>query len=360
MKADDIFKEMAATVRQANSRKRRQFLPGLLVAFIDLIIKVRGEDEVYDSFQGFLADHPRQHKTHDGGKANTLIVKHKDATLSIRPAYGRFEKWARGEHSRFDYPSMAPHATQAWGDYVHWLDALVGMPKDELQALEKRVRAFTLDHFASHDVDASTLKREPPRFRLFLENYDFTKAGDRSGAAFQGTVFAWVRADSPHLQVQVHKVRTGSKRIGRVGDVDARDGEVLVLAAEVKQFVVTLKGIADFAEFANLVTRHRALGLVAALAFDDDARQAVLDLGLEPVARQDLIDRVRLWDSLKQRNAVQALLFYVTQIEQNKSLIDSVQGFFAELERAFEASGDEAVDLNMEAPEAPGSAARDS
>jgi hypothetical protein len=351
MTADEIYEEMIAAVRQTNSRKRRQFLPGLLVAFIDLILKVRAENVRYGSFSEFLAAHPRQDKTHDGGKANTLIVQHGDATLSIRPAYGRFEKWARGQHSRFDYPSMAPHATQAWGDYVHWLDALVGMSKEDLFNLETGVRDFTLDHFASHEIDASTLKREPPRFRLFLENYDFTKMGDRSGAAFQGTVFAWVRADSPHLQVQVHKVRTGSKRIGKVGDVDARDGELLVLAAEVKQFAVSIDDMSDFTEFANLVTRYRALGLVVALSFEDEARQAILELGLEPVTRQDLIDRVRLWDSLKQRNAVQALLFYVTQVEQNKALIDSVQGFFAGLERAIDESGEDAVDPNMDAPE---------
>lgn len=345
MTSDKIFEEMVAAVTQVNPRKRRQFLPGLLVSFIDLILQVRGEDRQYESLQAFFDDFPRQERTHDGGRANTLIIATgTNTTLSIRPAYTRFEKWVRGEHSRFDYPSMAPHATQAWGDYEHWLELLVGMTNEQLSELERRVRAFTLERFASHAVDGSTLKREPPRFRLFLEQFDFSKSGDRSGAAYQGTVFAWVRADSPHLQVQVHKVRTGSKRIGKVGDVDARDGEVLVLAAEVKQYKVKADDLAEFKEFANLVTRHRALGLVVALAFDDAARSALIALGLEPVTKQDLIDRVRLWDALKQRNAVQSLLFYVTQVEQNKSLIDSVQRFFSGLEKKLDDAGDAAGD----------------
>lgn len=344
MTADEIFEEMVAAVTQSNTRKRRQFLPGLLVAFIDLVVQVRAEGSLYSSLEAFFHDFPRQDRTHDGGRANTLIVATgPGTTISIRPAYSRFEKWVRGEHSRFDYPSMAPHATQAWGDYEHWLDALVGMPHDQLAALESRVRQFTLERFASHEVDASTLKREPPRFRLFLEEYDFAKGGDRSGAAYQGTVFAWVRADSPHLQVQVHKVRTGSKRIGKVGDVDARDGEVLVLAAEVKQFRVKVGDVADFTEFASVVARHRALGLVVALSFEDAAKQAIVELGLEPVTKQDLIDRVRLWDTLKQRNAVQALLFYVSQVEQNKPLIESIQGFFAQLENSFDPTDDAAT-----------------
>lgn len=340
MTSDDIFEEMAAAVRIANVRKRRQFLPGLLCAFVDLVVRVREAGKRYPDFNAFLVDHPRKLNTNDGGRANQLVVQHGDSTLGIRPAYTRFERWARGEHSRFDYPSMAPHATQAWPDYVHWLDALVGMSDDELRALEERAREFTLSHFASHEVDDSTLQREPPRFRSFLENYDFRKPGDRSGAAFQGTVFAWIRADSPHLQVQVHKVRTGSKRIGKVGDVDARDGEALVLAAEVKQFDVTARDLPDFTEFTNLVARHRALGLIVALSFDDESRQAIVESGLEPVTRQDLIDRVRLWDALKQRNAVQALLFYVSQVEQNKPLIDSVQSFFAALESAMDSSAE--------------------
>lgn len=336
LSADDVFAEMSAGVLQPKQKLRRRFLPGLLVAFIDLIRTVRSINRTYDSLASFYADFPRQEKTGEGGTANTLIVARPDGTtLSIRPAYQRFEYWARGKNNRFDYPNMAPHATQAWSDYEHWLTCLVGMDDAALAALEDRVRRFTLDTFVSHATDSSTLKREPPRFHLFLERFDFAKRAGPTGAAYQGTVFAWVRADAPHLQVQVAKVRTGSKRIGKVGDVDARDGEALVLAAEVKQFRFKASDVDSLKEFASLVGRHRALGLVVALDFEEAAKAAISALGLEPVTRQDLLDRVRLWDALKQRNAVQALLFYVTQVEQDKELIDAVQSFFAEIEKEF-------------------------
>lgn len=334
--ADDVFAEMAAAVLQPKQKLRRRFLPGLLVAFIDLIRTVRPTNRTYRSLADFYAAFPRREKTGEGGTANTLIVTRSDGTtLSIRPPYERFQHWVRSEHNRFDYPSAAPHATQAWGDYEHWLACLVGLDDAALTALEERVRQFTLATFASHETDGSTIKREPPRFHLFLDRFDFSKRAGPTGAAYQGTVFAWVRADAPHLQVQVAKVRTGSKRVGKVGDVDARDGEALVLAAEVKQFKFKANDVDSLKEFASLVDRHHALGLVVALDFEDAAKAAITALGLEPVTRQDLLDRVRLWDSLKQRNAVQALLFYVTQVEQDKELIDAVQGFFAEIEKEF-------------------------
>lgn len=333
--AADILDEMSRAVKEPRQKVRRRFLPGLLVAFIELIRAVRPPGVVYSSLKGFYRDFPRQLKTSDGGKANTLIVAKPDGTtLSIRPAYGRFERWARADNARYDYPSMAPHATQAWADYEHWLEVLVGLDDKALADLEQMVRAFTLKHFVSHAVDGSTIRREPPRFYLFLRHFDFAARAGPTGAAYQGTVFAWIRADAPHLQVQVSKVRTGSKRIGKVGDVDARDGEALVLAAEVKQFGFAANDVADVAEFAALVQQRRALGLVAALDVDEPARAALKQLGLEPVTRQDLIDRVRLWDTMKQRNAVQSLLYYVTQVEQEKTLIDAVRGFFTAFEKA--------------------------
>ncbi len=210
--------------------------------------------------------HLRRVKASSGRSANTLIFwKDKDNTtngksLGIRPAYQKIESWFRSDQKRFDFPSSAPHATQAWGDYIHWLDALLTFTEEQLDQLESDTKVFVLNILPAHVVDASLVNREPPRFFLFLRDFDMgTHTGEKTGAAYQAAVFGYLRADAAHLQVDVDKVRVGSKRVGRIGDVDAPDGELLVLAAEVKQYTLPLEDVASFAELADQVALQGAL-----------------------------------------------------------------------------------------------------
>lgn len=328
--------EMLDEVRNNfNAGQRRRFLPGLLIAFIWFLQDLEATGGRFTSLEDFYATYPLVTHIRGGGGANTLIVQRDETTLSIRRFYDRIQNWFRADQRRFDYPSSAPHATQAWKDYTHWLGSLLALSVDELNALVDATKQFVLDSLPEQEIAATTFRKEPPRFYLFLRDFDLSKKrGEPTGAAYQGTVFGYIRADASHLQVDVDKVRAGSKRVGRVGDVDAREGDVLVLSAEVKQFVFDESNLADVAEFADLVTRHSALGLIVALDFAEGVRGHLVDMGLEPVAKKDLLERVRLWDPMKQRIAVQALVYYAQYKEQNSALLARIRQFFEDLEEA--------------------------
>ncbi|NNM65103.1 MAG: hypothetical protein HKL99_10895 [Burkholderiales bacterium] len=198
---------------------------------------------------------------------------------------------------------------------------------------ENRTKQFVLSELPEHTRDAVNVKREPLRFSLFLENFDFKhQRGENSGAAYQGTVFGYIRADAAHLQVETASVRTGGKRENRVGDIDALNGESLVIAAEVKQSILRSDDVPEFEELATQVANQGALGLVVALDFAEGVREQLKEMGLEPVSKQELADRVRLWDALKQKVAVEALVYYVTRIEHNTPLRTRVNKFFASIE----------------------------
>lgn len=205
MTLDDLFSEFTAGFPQ------RKFSAGLLIAFIDFYNELGVPGSGLSSFQEFIQRFPRQVTTNSGKRANTLIVARADgSTLSLRPFYNAAERFFRAEHKRFDYPSCAPHATQAWADYIHWLDALTTFSPDELAELRQRVADYVLATLKSHDFDPASVKVEPPLFRMMLENFDMTaKEGEPTGAAFQGIVFGFLRADNPHLQIEIDKVRTG-------------------------------------------------------------------------------------------------------------------------------------------------------
>lgn len=310
----------------------RKFSAGLLMAFIDLYVELGIPGAGFKSYQDVVDKFPRQTTTTGGKHANTLIVSRPDgSTLSLRRFYNAAERFFRAEHKRFDYPSCAPHATQAWVDYIPWLDALTTYTVEQITELRTRVAEFVLSALKSQAFDPASVKIEPPLFRLLLEGFDMTaKKGEPTGAAFQGIVFGFLRADNPHLQIEIDKVRTGSKRLQRVGDIDGWEGARLAISAEVKQFEIKEEDVPDLEAFGNETGRRGALGLVTALGFRDRARELVEGLGVKPLDTDDLLRIVELWDPLKQRTAVASLVYYASHVEKNSSLTGRISAFLQE------------------------------
>lgn len=323
MTPDDLFDEFVAGF------PARKFSAGLLIAFVDFLHRLAVRDGSARNLADVLAAHPRQAVTAAGKRANTLIVATgSGSTLSLRPFYNDAETFFRATHKRFDYPSCAPHATQAWSDYLHWLDALVRFDSDDRLRLRDRVVEFTLNTLSSHAFDPTSVRTEPPLFQRLLDSFEMTaRKGEPTGAAFQGIVFGFLRADNPHLQIEIDKVRTGSKRLQRVGDIDAWEGARLALSAEVKQFKVERGHSPDFEAFANDTGRRGALGIVACLAFGEGARQRFEDMGLHAVDLDDLCRIVELWDPFKQRVAAASVVYYAHHVEKNAALRDRLDEF---------------------------------
>jgi hypothetical protein len=337
MTPDELYKDFEAGF------PRRKFSAGLLVAFIDFLSELGTPGQKFNSFDDFLATYARQLTTAAGHHANTLIVdRGGDAgTLSLRPFYNKAEQFFRAQKKRFDYPSCAPHATQAWADYRRWLDALVTFTPKQLEKLRTRVSDYVLATLKSQEFDPSTVKTDPPLFRHLLENFSvLSQKGEPTGAAYQGIVFGFLRADNPHLQVEIDKVRTGSKRLQRVGDIDCWEGARLAISAEVKQYSLKAAAVPDIEGFANETGKRGALGLVIALGFDEGVRPEIEALGVKALTRSDLLRIVELWDPLKQRTAVQSFIYYAQHVEKNSFLTERVMSF---LEKAESPGGNEAV-----------------
>ena len=306
----------------------RRFSAGLLIAFVDFFTELGTPTLLLADFDAFLAMFPRQVTTNAGKRANTLIVARGEATLSLRPFYNAAERFFRAEHKRFDYPSCAPHATQAWADYRGWLDALVAYDAEQLALVRKSVVDFVLATLKNQAFDPSSVKVDPPLFQMLLEEFELTaQPGEPTGAAFQGMVFGFLRADNPHLQIEIDKVRTGSKRLQRVGDIDAWEGSRLAISAEVKQFELKADDVPDLEAFANATAQRGAIGIIATLGFKDGVREQVVGMGLRAVDREDMLRIVELWDPLKQRTAAASLAYYARHVEKNSSLAERVERF---------------------------------
>jgi len=331
MNANQLFKDFE------KGFPKRKFSAGLLIAFIDFLKILDVPKQKFKSLDDMLKKYPRRETTAAGHHANTLIVDcgGEAGTLSLRPFYNEAERFFRAEKKRFDYPSCAPHATQAWADYRRWLDALVTFTPKELDQLRSKVVDYVLSKLKSQEFDPASVETDPPLFRVVLESFPVTaQKGEPTGAAFQGMVFGFVRADNPHLQVEIDKVRTGSKRLQRVGDVDCWEGSRLAISAEVKQFTLKKDAVPDLEAFANETGKRGALGMVIALAFEEGVKDEIEALGVKALDRNDLLRIVELWDPLKQRTAAQSLVYYAQHVEKNSSLTDRLKAFLTQAEEA--------------------------
>jgi hypothetical protein len=329
---DELFDEIVGLFEQ------KKFTAGLAMAFIDLLTHLGVIGAGFDSFADVREQHVVRETLPGGRRANTLVVEVPGGkTISLRYFYNHVESYFHNEQKRFGYPTGPGYATGRWADYVPWLDALVTMTPEQVVVLRDRLRTFVLERIPAQVFDPSTVTREPAWFRRVIEEFSLTKQkGEPTGAAYQGLVYGFLKTDNPHLTVETRKVRTGSKRVKRIGDVDGWDGARLAVTAEVKQYQMKEADVDDLQNFAAQVAERGAIGMVVALGFEEGARPAIEALGLRALDIEDLARVVGLWDPVKQRSAANAMLYCFAQIEQNDSLVKRLGAFLQALERGEE------------------------
>lgn len=325
MTRDEIIDEMKRHFRGEGQPKARKYVGGLLPSFCDFLIELDVPEKNYSSLNDLFGHFPQITQA-----VSTLTVTlPQGGQKTIRPAYERYHHLYVTEKHRLDYPRSAPYATGKWADYRHWLDSLVTMSKDDLEWIAQASVNFVLDELKDQSFDPSSVKAEPPIFKWLLDEFNFNDRarGEPTGAAFQAMVFGYIRADAPHLQVEARKARAGSARTKGIGDIDAWEGDRLVISAEVKHFVVSNGDLGDFTHFAAAITERAALGMIIAEGFQDGVREQIEALGVHPLSLPDLLRIVTLWDPVKQRAALNAFQWVVVHKEQNSGLIDRVYAF---------------------------------
>jgi hypothetical protein len=330
MAPDDVLQEMRTEFTHGRGRrpKPRRYVGGLLVSFADFLIELGVPGAGFHSLDDLFRRFPQ---ITEG--VSTITVQTPSGQKTIRPAYERAHRFFIWENKRLDYPRSQPYATGKWSDYRHWLDAMVSFSLADLQRIAEETRTFVLGQLTPHVFNPLDVRVEPPIFLMLLRDFPFGQRAVRetTGASFQAAVFAYIRADAPHLQVEARKVRTGSAREAGIGDIDAWEGDQLVISAEVKQYVVTGSIQEEIEFFVSEVRQRGALGLVIAEDFKDGGRETIEALGITPLSRADLVRIVSLWDPLKQRAALNAFQWVVVHREQNGPLIERVAKFLADV-----------------------------
>lgn len=312
-----------------NTRKRR-FATGLAVAFLAFVERLAGQLRPGEDLANALNLYPPVATLPNGRPANTLTVLSPRGQIGLRRYYNAVEKVIRSDLRRYDYPNMAPHATQSWTTERDMLDRLLEATPGARRLVFEDLWGRTL---ALREFDQRSTDRISPRpFAAVLSDFPIRQRGEPAGAVLQALAYAYFAADAPNVILSTAKVGAGSRRTGRVGDVDGWTGDRLALSVEVKDEAVVETTVDDlYAGFLGNLSRFPdATAIALARSFDGPSRQRLSARGVLCLDRQDMLRNVSLWDVAKQRVATDALRYFFGKIQQHSGLVDRYQQFLAD------------------------------
>lgn len=340
MTPDEIIEDMKGELAL---KRPRTYVGGLLPSFCDFMVEMKTPGQGFGDFAQFVAIHPLV----TVGTSTLTVQRNGDPkdVVTIRPAYNKIHNFYLYQEKRIGYPRSEPYATGKWADYRRWLDALVTFSAAELQEVRDKAVTYMLSVLEKREFDPSKVVVDPPIFLMLLEQFpwDQRAKGEPTGAAFQAMVFAYIRADAPHLQVETRKVRTGSARLKGIGDIDAWEGQRLTITAEVKHLVFRTEDLEHCDPFVEEVKQRAALGMIVAWDFAPGVADEVQTAGLVPLTIMDLMKTVRIWDPVKQRAAMNAFEWAVVQKEQSPGLIGRYEDFMQSIQPALPIDDEEAT-----------------
>ncbi|MCS4136580.1 hypothetical protein [Salinibacter ruber] len=328
-------KETAQTIVQyVNSRfGRMKYILGTAIDFIVLAQRVDGEDKGYEPNleTGDVFDRYNRVEQKGGKTLNTLTLRDDNGKeYGIRKTEERVLGLFHEELNRLDYPSAYVYSTGQWHKYQDLLELCF--------RLSETGRYCTLEELVDYGLGHMKRAEEfegNPRVRLFPQVVSAYPRGEfedeNGGVVFQALVYGYFKADRPHLSIVVDKVRTGSSRQKRVGDIDCYMDLKVEMSVEVKDFALTEDHYQkELGTFVEDVTEAGIRGAVYARDVEGSLRQKLEDRGIYVQTEDDMLCTIRGWDWPKQDAAFRGAIHYLAHIEQNTNAVGRLQEFIAD------------------------------
>ncbi|MFN6196922.1 MAG: hypothetical protein ACK58T_48040 [Phycisphaerae bacterium] len=264
-----------------------------------------------------------------GQKSNTLTFNYGGKSVGIR----KFEEAVTAffhAQKRTEYPSAYVYNTGQWAKNTDLLVACFSLSTGGRYIAACNLLGYGLSKLEENKF----FGRKSERVRLFekiIMHYPRGNADENGGLAFQSIANGFFIADRPHLCVVSDKVRTGSARQKRIGDIDCYKGLDLECSVEVKDIQISKDNIErHLRTFANDVADQGVLGI----AFVDDLIFGGLPESITKplvfVTMSDVLKAVKTWDWAKQDIAVHGMLHYLSHIEQSPLAARRLLDFIAQ------------------------------
>jgi hypothetical protein len=335
---DDDLTLIAEITTQVDEyfKRRVKYVLGLALDFVLLAQKLSEYDSgakvgrpsltEKELFRRYKLITKRKEKT-----ANTLTLTfrgHQEGIRKIEEAVANFFH----AHERSDYPSAYVYNTGQWQKFRHLLLLCFRLSAQGRLLAARKLLTYGLSNLPENVYYG----REKPRVRIFEEvllKYPRFDANENGGTTLQAIAHGFIFADRSHLNIIADKVRTGSARQKRFGDIDCYDGLHLELSVEVKDIDLSSENMSkELDSFLKKTKAAGILGMVVAKSASDDVRKALLEDGVVTLEHADLVALVHTWDWPKQNIALLAMLHHLAHIEQNVHATDRLVAFVRNLD----------------------------
>lgn len=315
----DIISSMISRVD--SSFKRAKYPLGLAIDFVALAEQVSQADTAYqplsineDSDDIFTKYNLVEKKNNK--KSNTLTLEVGSSSASIRKVEERVST-TFVQMKRSGYPSAYVYNTGQWRKFLVLLEHAFRLSEGGRYLAIKALFEYGLSHFEKNVYYVRSVDRVR-LFENFLNNYPRSHQSENGGLALQALSYGFLKTNYAHLSMMADKVRTGSSRQKRIGDIDLYYGLDLEISVEVKDMLIDDSSIEkQLSSFIESVRMEGTRGIVICSEISASSIEQLQQNGCSILTVSDVANAVSLWDWYKQDRAVHGFLHYLAHVEQD-------------------------------------------
>ena len=323
-------KQITALINEAGEQfESSKGTLGLAIDFVVLTEKLAQNDE---SFRGFTPDAGVEDvlDRYKNKAKSTLTLQRGEFSEGIRSYHNDLIDLFREDLNRTNFPSSPGHHTGEWERYDNMLELALSLSNEGRYVAAQRLFDLGLNRLESKEFE----HRVPPFTKPFLrvlKGYERRGPDEQGGSAYQALCYGYVKSEWPHLSLRASKVRTGSARQQRHGDIDGYHGPDLMISVEVKDRDIDSSNVkSELGTMLKVAEDTTAIAIAICKNIDDDARQTLEDGGVRVLDDGDLARQLQFWDFHKQNRALHGMLHFLANIEENSVAVQRLLRFISE------------------------------
>lgn len=332
-----LSKQEQAVIEQLLSAEQSEFANskgtlGLAIDFLMIAEELSQVDEWVSEFDPDVSADDVLDRYDQASVKSTLTITYDGEKYAIRPVQNAVIDLFREDLKRTNFPSSPGHHTGEWERYTNLLAMAFQLSRDGRYVAAQRLFEYGLDQLERKDIT----QREPPfpsPFEAVLHDFDRSHPDEEGGLTYQAWAYGYVTAMWPHLSLEASKVRTGSSRQNRYGDIDGYRGPDLMLSVEVKDRAIDSTNVdSELGSMMELAENATTIVVAICRSASDDAIAELRAADVIVLTDEELTERLKLWDYHKQNSALQGMAHYLTNIEEDPGALQRLLGFLRDVD----------------------------
>lgn len=307
---------------------------GTLGLALDFLMVAEQLSQVDDWLCGFNRERDHQaalDRYEKRGKATLTFVVN-GQRYGIRSVHNEVIDLFREDLRRTNFPSSPGHHTGEWDRYTDMLDLSLQLSRDGRYKAAQRIIDLGLDFFDRKSLPGRDQPLPDPLLAV-LQEYDRKHPEEEAGTAYQAFAYGWVSVEWSHLSLVADKLRTGSSRQHRYGDIDGYYGPDLVVSVEVKDKQITDANVeSELGTMINLAEDASVIAVAVCRSILPDAEKQLTEAGVVALTDAELQEQLQRWDYYKQNRALQGMIHYLENIEENPAATQRLLRFIQDID----------------------------